>query len=889
VGPSMSAAAGASPAAAQPEAAEETPKARPSANVKRRYQKVALQSQAREQADLGKLLQPLLSPMGGVEDISKFAAFQQLLAKEDELHKRYLLLAIMNLTTNTACHKQFVDNDGLVTLNTWLLQARDTGTALPVNERNDLTSFAKNIITALDKLPVTIESLSKSQLGKTVKSLIKTTFPDGVKSAAKALVNKWKGMFIKPAADSQKAGQKRERDGEGAAPSAAKKEKSDKLAGQGKGGGAPRLALKAADDDSLFASRKAAPRPKAAVPAVVRRRVQKLEVPGDGDKGDGLLSPKAGESPKAGGEDASTPFSSAQPEGSADSPDEKDPAGEVAPEESQVAGPTAPTETKVDVAGPKVTNLAAPPKQMARLPVTIKVTLNPTQRTAAQRAAEAAAKIPDSEPDPAAPKKAKAKTVSFRAVREFEVRLFRKEMPPQAAAKDDMGGDDEEVLDPDSPRAGFESASRREHMAEAEANEHVRSHPEEGQEEAQLLAPGVAWEPPPALLLGPEHTATGRGEDSLEAPQQLRREAGLVPSLYSGGLSQEHSPKEPMLLSKQEREALQQPVPSIPWAVEEPAAPAQPAAPQAVQALPAGAPAGTGTSSVLELVSQMDPALLSQLQAMTSGAPAPTPAASQAPPAQPGWERPHAPPHAPPPDQGQAPPPGFANDGWGTTLGPPPAMAQQPPPGGDTSWRALGDRAHGGSPPPRGGGRRHERRDSGWDAPRASGWDRPGGERRGSGDLAAWREEREREGRGRPAPGPGPGGWDRRPGPGVDRRGGGDRDLAAWREEREREVGRLGASIGWRQVEAERPSGPRGPGGPPPPSGPVGPPPSGKACLFFNTPKGCRNGAACKFAHVEVRMKQDELVSHISAISKRPPPREVQYDQYHPATRRRLD
>lgn len=45
--------------------------------------------------------------------------------------------------------------------------------------------------------------------------------------------------------------------------------------------------------------------------------------------------------------------------------------------------------------------------------------------------------------------------------------------------------------------------------------------------------------------------------------------------------------------------------------------------------------------------------------------------------------------------------------------------------------------------------------------------------------------------------------------------------------------------------------------------------PAAKPCLFFNTPQGCRNGPACRFAHVRADIPQSQLDRALSAISKR--------------------
>jgi hypothetical protein len=503
-------------------------------NVSSRYTKVALQSSANQPApsqaarprpearDMTAVLAPLLSPAGGVEDVEKFKRFQELFAKEDTLQMRFLLLAIMELTTHKGCLKQFVADSGLVTLNVWLSEARDTGVSLANEGRHTesqgMFSFSNKIIATLQRLPVTLDSLSKSQIGKTVRSIVKTPAGNDVKGAAKALVNTWKSMFIKPPQTAAPAGEKRDRyvtrerrsvypplanyihththththtgapicfnrisrwnmnmpltmccyrhrTKEETASQSVKKVIPEKPTASEKPGGEEKagmststgLALQAADDDLLFQSRKTAPRLKPA-PLVIRRKVQRLETPsGDGSTAaaDAAVSPKGTSSSPTGGPKPVDDTSSDMPD--SDMPDIE--AGEIVEEAGQEGNCKPAAETQSEGSEGE-TAVVEPPKQTARLPVTIKVTnINPYQRvSAAQRAAEAAARIPDDiyASESSAGRKVKSKKVSFKTDNERAVRIFRKDMPPQNACKDDIDVEEEDAaVVPTSPRLGI--------------------------------------------------------------------------------------------------------------------------------------------------------------------------------------------------------------------------------------------------------------------------------------------------------------------------------------------------------------------------------------------------------------------------------------------------
>jgi len=868
-----------------------------------------------DEASLDELLRPLLSHAGGVDDPGKVGEFVGLLEREMTLKGRILLLTIIEFTTSAESLKAFVDNAGLMVLNTWLAEARERAVA-KAKERGgedaakNIWSFVKKILGVLRKLPADVNMLVQTKIGKSVRSVAKATLATAeVRQSAKDLVLQWKRMYITSAANKTadaRPASPREK------PPSAKRAAGVGAADSDANTGSTAPLLVAADDDSLFQSRKSlAPRAKPFYPP--RRKVQRLsEVPrsetpaapgqDDGPPRTGAEDAEAPVSPDREGSDQGepeTPAGDGAPAGGTGQAEQGD-SHENAPEAPSVAapedlqggsgGPEERTAMDVDAAGAVSGEQAGEPVPAAaskdalpadeggaqERPKSLSIKIGTQRitpaglhvgfRSAAQRAAEAAARIPDYDPPPR--EKPKAKAVKWaEEMSMVTVRLFRKEDPPAAVREE--SGNDNITASENTHTPGFESAAKQEHNSERRAMQLMKEH---GEDLIDTLAEEVhpEWRTPPRVLFSGDQASVtvASGEDSLEAAAQMVRERNTPAASFPGGASAAWSPAEPPPLTLEEKREAERAAPAkVPW--ELPAA----CLPEAQQASlqPAGGAPGSGPAkptgmpdSLSAMVSQMDPALVSQLQAITSesqrGDVVPERASGRA--SQRLWARPRERSsgatgmwNEPVPRPGLSRAASQDTVSWPEPRGAPGRLPEAPP---DRPWRS----------PPRLRmdchltGRGWPKHGRGYDPHYPPEYGAPG-------PTAPWDWEYRD--------------WDH-----------GHPD--AWEEPRwgphdpeDRVVPPRADRSYWRYGDREAPPAPapRPAPEPTPPHGRGhrGGGGSGKPCLFFNSPQGCRNGEKCPFAHVRQDVPQEQISAALTAISKRAPRSDV--DAGPPRSRRR--
>lgn len=87
----------------------------------------------------------------------------------------------MSHTSDPRHCNRFIDNDGLVVLKAWLIQA--------IKEKN--TQLVRQLLKVIYTLPMTVETLQKSGMGKLIKKL-ENHPTEVVKKWAVRIMNSWK-------------------------------------------------------------------------------------------------------------------------------------------------------------------------------------------------------------------------------------------------------------------------------------------------------------------------------------------------------------------------------------------------------------------------------------------------------------------------------------------------------------------------------------------------------------------------------------------------------------------------------------------------------------------------------------------------------------------------
>jgi hypothetical protein len=95
------------------------------------------------------------------------------------------LVVLQNKHTTKTCLRRFVEEGGITVLHEWLSEARKD---FPKRRK-----FLLRLLDTLAILPIGLEALKKSQLGKTVKAISKLNDPE-ISDKAQRLVSSWMGL-----------------------------------------------------------------------------------------------------------------------------------------------------------------------------------------------------------------------------------------------------------------------------------------------------------------------------------------------------------------------------------------------------------------------------------------------------------------------------------------------------------------------------------------------------------------------------------------------------------------------------------------------------------------------------------------------------------------------
>ena len=95
------------------------------------------------------------------------------------------LVVLQNKHTTKACLRRFVEEGGVAVLHEWLSEAK--------KEFPKRRKYLLRLLDTLAVLPMGLEALKKSQLGKTVRAISKLNDPE-ISDKAQKLVSSWMGL-----------------------------------------------------------------------------------------------------------------------------------------------------------------------------------------------------------------------------------------------------------------------------------------------------------------------------------------------------------------------------------------------------------------------------------------------------------------------------------------------------------------------------------------------------------------------------------------------------------------------------------------------------------------------------------------------------------------------
>ena len=132
-----------------------------------------------------KAFEPWLTPEGGIKNVDEVIRLSSLMKKySKKLVSRCIYLNVLIKTKQSVLDK-FLEQDGWETINSWLTFAKDA----------DNTPFLLELLTLLDRCPVNVDRLKKTNTAKVLKVLSKEG--EGVIAVeAKKIVDKWKSEVI---------------------------------------------------------------------------------------------------------------------------------------------------------------------------------------------------------------------------------------------------------------------------------------------------------------------------------------------------------------------------------------------------------------------------------------------------------------------------------------------------------------------------------------------------------------------------------------------------------------------------------------------------------------------------------------------------------------------
>lgn len=125
----------------------------------------------------------LMNPEGGISVVEKMTALHKAMQQEDSVTFRGLQLAVLRSKhTTKQCLRTFVLNGGLATLNGWLSEKR------PLKPK--VRKFILQVLATLEVLPVSLDLLKQSSIGKTVRGL-KSLSDTEITEKAQSIIADW--------------------------------------------------------------------------------------------------------------------------------------------------------------------------------------------------------------------------------------------------------------------------------------------------------------------------------------------------------------------------------------------------------------------------------------------------------------------------------------------------------------------------------------------------------------------------------------------------------------------------------------------------------------------------------------------------------------------------
>lgn len=173
--------------------------------------------ESRKEATLNQQLLDIVDRQGGVSEPQKMIKLQKIMAEEKSPDAQSLLLNIVSNSRRLDLKKVFIDNDGLVVLKAWLIQA--------IKEKN--TQLVRQLLKVIYTLPMTVETLQKSGMGKLIKKL-ENHPTEVVKKWAVRIMNSWKDVVLNASKKAESSSAKKDVAEEKAAAEKARLDKKEK-------------------------------------------------------------------------------------------------------------------------------------------------------------------------------------------------------------------------------------------------------------------------------------------------------------------------------------------------------------------------------------------------------------------------------------------------------------------------------------------------------------------------------------------------------------------------------------------------------------------------------------------------------------------------------------
>ncbi|RUS21053.1 hypothetical protein BC937DRAFT_93762 [Endogone sp. FLAS-F59071] len=146
-------------------------------------------------------LSTLVGPTGGIPSPTSLKHLVQIMRNETRLVNRSVMLTLIMNTNDTNMLKSFVNSKGLAILRAWLVETA----------KSDNAALLVKLLETLKHLPIDLEALKTTGLGRVVKSMTKNSEKTEVKQLINELMQQWK-QLIERVAETKTDEVKRTRD-----------------------------------------------------------------------------------------------------------------------------------------------------------------------------------------------------------------------------------------------------------------------------------------------------------------------------------------------------------------------------------------------------------------------------------------------------------------------------------------------------------------------------------------------------------------------------------------------------------------------------------------------------------------------------------------------------